>query len=692
MIAAPLTGYLDARKELAAGGWHLGDEQILSDRMDEIEPEVELRILRPLWDAKLKVGHLSNTPEAARRFAGTRLDAISTFLTSRPIIGNAEVFDQFWKLFRGLLEKEHAQIVSMLATEERNRREAAPFRLMSADLKTGRGGIRSVDLLDWRRRLFALQHAPTAPVEIEQRLRAELTRARSAIQAAAGRLHDTYDFDLRERAAAYLGVDVHELGRTILSLQRETEERVDIDWPEVREKRRLEPPTSLDEVLESPDRLTSAAFDAAVTGVLPDWSRLRDTPHVVPFHLHPVGEHSRACVDELRRLLSSEADAMSAEAASSIQSPQTLLWAGLAHDIGKGAGEPHPRTGARIVSESPLTGHVEEPDLLVFLIEHHLLLADFATRYDIDDPAVVSWVAERFEDQASLAALYLLTIADSIATGTDTWNEWRSELVRRAYRKIERELRARRMPEELQVELLSDRVSSAAPDIPVAEIRRHLAGFGEVYRRGHSPEEIAHHIELAKRPRTPGEIRIEVTPGNPATMIVITDDRPGLLLTVSGVLALNRISITDARFATRSDGLVFDSFDIVSDDRTRIDDETLDTLAAEMTAAIRRGADLADAVHSKREAYRPVEQSAFQPEVTIEPEGVGGGRIAIETPDRIGLIHDLGRVFQAYTMPIKRARVDTRGGIAYDVFWVDRLPADRVDLERALMEVLSVGS
>ena len=189
MIAAPLTGYLDAREELAAGGWRLGDEETLSDRMDdaitelagsmpagstvvaiggygrrvmalhsdvdllflhaaEIEPEVEQRILRPLWDAKLKVGHLSNTPEAARRFAGTRLDAISTFLTARPIIGNTEVFDQFWKLFRGLLEKEHAQIVSMLATEERNRREAAPFRLMSADLKTGRGGIRSVDLLE----------------------------------------------------------------------------------------------------------------------------------------------------------------------------------------------------------------------------------------------------------------------------------------------------------------------------------------------------------------------------------------------------------------------------------------------------------------------------------------------------------------------------------------------------------------
>ena len=94
-------------------------------------------MLRPLWDAKLKVGHLSNTPEAARVFAGTRLDAISTFLTARPVIGTESVFERFQKLFIGLLEKEHAQIVSMLAAEERARREAAPYRLMAADLKTG---------------------------------------------------------------------------------------------------------------------------------------------------------------------------------------------------------------------------------------------------------------------------------------------------------------------------------------------------------------------------------------------------------------------------------------------------------------------------------------------------------------------------------------------------------------------------
>jgi UTP:GlnB (protein PII) uridylyltransferase len=729
VTAGPLAGYLQARERLASVGWELGDERTLSDLMDaaivelaatmpsgsvvvaiggygrrvmalhsdvdllflhadEIQADVEQRVLRPLWDAKLKVGHLSNTPEAARVFAGTRLDAISTFLTARPVIGTTETFDRFWTLFKSLLEKEHAQIVSMLATEERNRRQAAPYRLMAADLKTGRGGIRSIDLLDWRRRLFSIQQAPTGPIEIEERLRADMTRARSAVHFAAGRLHDAYDFELRERAAGYLGLDASEFGRQILSIQRETEARVDTDWPEVRGKRRLTVAGVDAATLTSREEITPSAFDEAVGAVVPEWNRIRDTPHIVPFHRYPVGEHSLACVDEMARLLAGTEDAIATEAAAAVSSSNTLVWAALLHDIGKGAGEPHARAGARLLAGIELDSIVDQPELLQFLVEQHLVLADLATKYDIDDPGVVSWVAERFPDSESLAALYLLTVADSLATGTDTWNEWRAGLVRRAYRRVERELRARHMPEDVQVELLSDRVAAVSPQFANDVIRRHLAGFGQVYRRGHSPDEIAHHIELTLAPRTPGEIWIDTTPGNPATMIVITEDRPGLLLTVSGVLALNRLSITDARFATRSDGLVFDSFDVVSDDRTPIDPETLDAVAAEITAAVRRSFDLSDAVHAKRDAYRPVEQSGFEPSVVIEAEGVGGGKITVEAPDRIGLIYDLGRVFQRYTMPIKRARVDTRGGIAYDVFWVDRLPADRTTLQQDLLTAL----
>ena len=69
------------------------------------------------------------------------------------------MFDDFQARFTRLLEKEHARIVRMMADEERRRRDEEPYRLMAADVKNGRGGVRTVDLLDWRRRLLAAQPA-----------------------------------------------------------------------------------------------------------------------------------------------------------------------------------------------------------------------------------------------------------------------------------------------------------------------------------------------------------------------------------------------------------------------------------------------------------------------------------------------------------------------------------------------------
>lgn len=731
MTDSPLQPFLQERDRLAVSGWEPGDERSLSDLLDTaitalagplpsgyavvaiggygrqvmalrsdvdllfLHPEdgagdIEQRVLRPLWDARLKVGHLSNTPRAARVFAGTRLDAISTFLTARLLTGDAETFDEFWRLFVGLLEKEHAQIVSMLAAEERARRSDERRRLMAADLKVGRGGMRTIDLLDWRSRLFGLQSAPTAAPEPERELRVELTRIRSAVHAASGRLYDRYDFELREPAARYLETDVSTLGRRVLELRRRAEQLADEQWPEIRGSRIQAPPdrpiTAADLMNRHP--MTEAAFDEFLARTVPSWSRLRDTPHIVPFHAYGVAEHSLACVDEMTKLTTEPDDGLAAEIMSWFGDTAALTWAALLHDVGKGMPGPHARTGARLVRDE-IAVELPERDLVEQLVEHHLLLADLATRYDLDDPGVVSWVADRIADGRSLGALYLLTVADSRATGTDTWTPWRAELVRRAYRRMERELRRRAMPEELQVEVLTDQVLAAGPsDLTRREVETHLAGFGRVYRSSYSPEEIISHIQLARRPLDVGGVTVETTPGSPASMVVTTTDRPRLLIAVAGTLALNRISILDARFATRTDGRVFDTFGIVAHDGHDLGDDELRGIARSVAESVRRGSDLGPAVLSKQRAYRDTSRPGIEPVVEIEPSGVGGGKITVEAADRLGLVHDLGLVFERYGMPITRARVDTRAGVAYDVFWVDRLPADRRPLEADLLTAL----
>lgn len=729
-----MTGAVDAfvsfRDGLIADGWAEGAERDLADRLDEavtalggdveggiavvatggfgrgvmaIHSDVDLlflhtgggedqlarRILRPLWDARLKVGHLSHTPRSARTFAGTRLDAISTFLSARFLCGDREVFEDFRARFTMQLEKEHGRIVEAMAAEERRRRDEEPYRLMSADLKNGRGGLRTLDMVDWRRRLFEAQSADAPLLEQDDHaVRAALTRIRSAVHVAAGRAHDTFDFELREPAARWLGRSVRELGAEIMALRTTAEQMVDATWRTVvRRPQRTPLPDTL-----RPERRGDvvAWFDQTP----PMIRRLCDEPHVVAFHRHPVGDHTLAVVDLAWQTIDGHLDdPVVREAVATVDRPERLVLAALLHDLGKGLEGDHSRHGAALVPEACTALGIPEHDvpLLSGIVEHHLLLADLATRFDIDDPAVITWAADRIADIEMLRFLLLLTTVDSLGAGPDVWTPWRAELVRRAFRRLERELVRRGLPDEAQVSVLAEAVSGASGGTfdPQAA-RTHLASFGPAYRRAHPPELIVEHMRLASEPPGPGGGVVHIRPGVPARMIVTALDRPRLAVDVAAVLAANRMSITDARFATRLDGRVFDTFEIVDPGEARDADARLEKVRSEVIRVLRGGVDTSTALEEKQRAYRDTGRSGVPVHVTVARSDDGGGRVEVEAGDRLGLLCDLCLVFDRFGMPILRARIDTRAGVAYDTFQVTRLPIQTDPLVEALREAASL--
>ncbi|MGF1665023.1 MAG: HD domain-containing protein [Acidimicrobiia bacterium] len=658
------------------------------------EAELARRVLRPLWDAHLKVGHLSHTPKDARVFAGTRLDAISTFLTARLITGDAAVFEEFRKRFLKLLEKEHARIIRMMADEERRRRDEEPYRLMACDLKVGRGGIRTLDMLDWRRRLIEAHgaSAPTPHPE-EHATRVELTAVRSAIHSVTGRLHDTFDFEIRERTAEWLGIDLATLGRLVMSARSTAERLVDETWPEV-----VKPPskrvTSLPEATRIEHRGDTVAWwTSGVLDPVPEVERLLDEAHRVPFHAFAVADHTLAAVDRAWEMIDGTFDdAIAREALANVTHPALLVWGALLHDIGKGLPGDHSRVGSAKVPA--IAGRVgldaDDAAVLERLVAHHLLLADLATKYDHGDPAVLAWAADRIADRQTLQLLYLLTVADSRATGSDTWSPWRAELLRRAYRQMEREMSRRAMPEPDRIAVLTDQVVDVSDGaLGRAEVVAHLAGLSEIYRTSHSPRVIRDHILLAQEPLGPGGGRIATYPDTPTRIVILATDRPRLLLDVAGVMALHRLSIIDARFATRADGRVFDTFEVVDGlEGGDVDSRRLSDVERDLERALRGGFDVDTPLSVKQRAYRDLGRPGFNPLVRIRRSDDGGGFVEVEAGDRLGLLHDLGVVFDRFGMPITRARVDTRGGVAYDVFQVARMPADTEPLEAALLAAL----
>ena len=115
-----------------------------------------------------------------------------------------------------------------------------------------------------------------------------------------------------------------------------------------------------------------------------------------------------------------------------------------------------------------------------------------AIRQDLDDPAVVTAVADRVGDRSSLRLLFLLTVADARATGPESWSSWRASLVRSLFSRADAEMARRARGRTGSARGRSDRGRRRAGrghrrngDAPR---RRHAGGVSPpVRRRGGRP-------------------------------------------------------------------------------------------------------------------------------------------------------------------------------------------------------------
>ena len=73
---------------------------------------------------------------------------------------------------------------------------------------------------------------------------------------------------------------------------------------------------------------------------------------------------------------------------------------------------------------------------VAFLVEHHLLMIQTATRRDINDEETALSMARIVKKVELLKMLYLLSVADSMATGPKAWNEWTSSLLKNLFFKV----------------------------------------------------------------------------------------------------------------------------------------------------------------------------------------------------------------------------------------------------------------
>ncbi|CAD7052037.1 [protein-PII] uridylyltransferase [Pseudorhizobium endolithicum] len=435
--------------------------------------------------------------------------------------------------------------------------------------------------------------------------------------------------------------------------------------------------------------------EAGVLGrFIPDFGRIVSMMQFNMYHHYTVDEHLIRSVEALSEVDKGQAadiHPLANKLMPNVEEREALYVAVLLHDIAKGRQEDHSIAGARIARKlCPRFGlNQKQAELVVWLIEEHLLMSMTAQTRDLHDRKTITDFAERVQSMDRLRLLLILTICDIRAVGPGVWNGWKGQLLRTLYYETEllltggfselsRKERARQSEEEL-FEALSDwsqkdrRVYSRLHyqpyllSVPLEDQVRHAHFIREADQKGQA---------LATTVRTHSFHAItEIT--------VLAPDHPRLLSIIAGACAAAGANIADAQVFTTSDGRALDTilinreFPVDEDELRRA--ATIGRMIEDVLSGRKR---LPEVIATRAKGKRRNKMFSIPPSVIIS-NGLSNKFTVVEVEclDRPGLLAEITAVLADLSLDIHSARITTFGEKVIDTFYVTDLLGAKITNE-----------
>lgn len=698
------------------------------------------RIWYPIWDAGLKVGHSVRTLRDTLSLASEDLNTATALLSARHLSGNPALSAALAERAKAGWRRNGRKWIGILAKSVRDRhtREDEVAFTLEPDLKEGRGGLRDVHAIQWAQ--FAGADVTDSAIEALRgdydtilAARVELHRAterfgdRLLLQEqseVARRLGDGDTDDLMSRIAGaarsiawrsdetWFDVDVAISARSTWGPTRRGRDRLRLadhelaEGIQLRDRRvrlideanpiadghtvlrvalqaaqndtRISAPTldlmavapALSEPWdESARRLFCSLLMTGVpaievietldhagvwTHLIHEWEQVRGRFQRNALHRFTVDRH----------LL--ETAARASDLAGRTHRPDLLVVGALLHDIGKGYRGDHSSTGELIAAGiARRMGFTPgESATIGFLARWHLLLSDTARRRDLEDPATLRFVAGKVGSTERLALLHALTEADGIATGPGVWTSWTSTLVDRLVASVAKILEEKSGSTDDQSDTTaSGEVAAAVPSAASVD-------------RGAMP----------------------MVAGQGEWVVVVCEDRPGVMCRVAGALALHGLNVIEA--TAESDGdVAVDRFRVEPSVASlslgsagRVDwDRVSEDIDLALTGRLAIRARLSERESSHRRRYEPG-LSVLEAGVRFDDEMTAGATVVeVVGLDRAGLLYELARALGELDVDIRSAKIHTMGVDAIDTFYIsdrDGNPITDADFRREIQRSL----
>jgi [protein-PII] uridylyltransferase len=377
--------------------------------------DVAERILYPLWDAGVRVGHAVRSP-AECLDAASELDAATAMLDGRLLAGDRPSWE---RVHAGVVERirdDPRAFAARLAEDRLIRRDrfGSVSSLLESDVKEAVGGLRDVQSLGWLQTAVGASLEEAGLVRAAERRAVDeaeefLVRVRSALHLETGRDPDRLVLEQQPPIADGMGFidepglpaadglmrSVFEHGRQVEHVVSSAFDRYlrgSSELPEIEptpegilhafvsvvRERGVMPATALDAM--TPDIVPASAWTGGVRDAfleltrcgpeaagaletldrigllqryLPAWGDVRCRPQRDPYHRSSVDVHLLDAFANAAALLEDEGeDPFAAEAVAAVHDRDAVLLGALLHDVGKTGHGDHVAVGVRVAQET----------------------------------------------------------------------------------------------------------------------------------------------------------------------------------------------------------------------------------------------------------------------------------------------------------------------------------------------------
>jgi [protein-PII] uridylyltransferase len=448
----------------------------------------------------------------------------------------------------------------------------------------------------------------------------------------------------------------------------------------------------------NPQRTLELMNESGVLGrYLPEFGRIVAQMQFNMYHSYTVDEHTLRAVGVIAAIAAGgfkDDHPLSTAIMPMIEDREALFLAMLLHDTGKGGVGGQEKAGARAARQACERMGLDRSkiELIAWLVEHHLVMSDFAQKRDVTDPATVAAFARIVENPERLRLLLVLTVADIRAVGPGVWNGWKGQLLRELYGATETLFRGGRMSDaagqarrRLEAIAYDGRMALVAAD---PEARAWATAMEDAYFAAFSADEQRAHVRLAREAAAgsgaSAEARIRED-RNAAEVLVAAKDREGLFADLAQAIASLGGNVVGARIFTSSRGEALDGFyvqDVAGDAFGHQSPRTLARLVEALEAAAlgrpptlepRKATDLGRAAAFTIAPAVAVDNDASADATVIEVSG----------RDRPGLLAALARILAEAELSIQSAHIDNYGERAVDAFYVVTRKGKLGDPQRA---------